>query len=84
MWNNENQQLLRYMKPVPWTLYYTWWCHGKETLRAVLAPCDGNPTDTGGCYPDKKPVMQSIDICQANLNKFLFKKSISQWFQMPL
>ena len=40
---------------------WIWWYNVMETLSALLALCEGNPSVTGS-YPHKVPVMQSFDV----------------------
>ena len=71
----------------PWSLLsgilpekVAWWRHGMETLSALLALCDGNPSVTGG---HKGPLMGSFNVSfYANLRKLLNKQSRGRRMKM--
>ena len=61
------------------TEFLKWWRHGMETLYALLALCEGNPSYSPSYYPHNGPVMQKFDVFfGVRLNKSLNKLSIFQ------
>ena len=59
----------------------TWWRHQMETISALLALWEGNPTVTGG-FPSQRPVTRSFNVFfDLRLNKRLSKQSRRRWFE---
>ena len=53
------------------------------TFSLLLAPCEGNPTVTGG-FPSQRPVTRSFEVfLDLRLHKWLSKPSRRRWFETP-
>ena len=66
-----------------WNSIGSWWRHQMETVFALLASCEGNPSVSVG-FPSQRPVTRSFDVFfYLRLSKWFSKQSRCRSFETP-